>query len=100
GSAAPSTQGGIVVCLDSSCWWAKPSFEIFACDEQRGDGTAFRHIIARQQQVQFGKFPRHHFQRFRFVAGATLRIQVFRKDDLRLVRHVGGQQRQRGQQRE
>src|SRR3546814_8431047 len=73
------------------------ALQVFARDEQRGDGTAFVEILAQDQFMQGIEFPWHHVELLGFVARQAFWIQVAREHQMGLVAHVGRREGQRAQ---
>src|SRR3546814_5422053 len=73
------------------------ALQVFARDEQRGDGTAFGEILAQDQFMQGIEFPWHHVELLGFVARQAFWLQVAREHQMGLVAHVGRREGQRAQ---
>src|SRR3546814_15474215 len=58
------------------------ALQVFARDEQRGDGTAFGEILAQDQFMQGIEFPWHHVELLGFVARQAFWLQVAREHQM------------------
>ena len=80
-----------------SMWPISTTRDEFAHDEQCGQRAAFRTILAQHQLVERREFPWHHLEFLGFVARQSLRVEISRQHQVRLMTHVSGRQADRAQ---